>query len=596
MQTVNTSVQTGTRPGKWHEIYRQLMESVGEDAPGLRNAIGLLAVAAILQGLAFACLLPVLQTLLQGKSDAAWPWFILMTVTALAACVTQWLGQGFDYDGRMTGAIHRLRTRLGQQLRQMPLSQLQDKRTGEMGGTVLGKVDENLAYVLMIVGMIFSAVLTPLAAAFALLWIDWRMALALALVFPAILPLYHKFRPQMGLAARQLAEVEKLVASNTLEFVQGLAALRAACLTEEKSRKLADSFKVLETVQTRAHRRGSNPGLLVATVAELGLLLVVTLGVYRVVGGELALASLAAICIMVVRFAEPLANFVSFAGVFEIIETALQQVRALLDIKPLPQALPLRQPEQFDIRFESVRFAYNKEAAPLFDGLDATLPARSMTAIVGTSGAGKTTLTRLLMRHHDVNSGRVLIGNVDVRQIEPAVMNELVAVVFQDVYLFDDTVAANLRMARPDATDEVLQAAARAAQCLEFIERLPQGWQTRLSEIGSRLSGGERQRLSIARALLKDAPIIVLDEPTAALDPESEVAVQRAIDALVAHKTVIVIAHRLSTIAAADQILVVEHGGIVESGNHPTLLAQKGKYWRMWEAQNSIKHWRAANG
>ena len=214
-----------------------------------------------------------------------------------------------------------------------------------------------------------------------------------------------------------------------------------------------------------------------------------------------------------------------------------------------------------------------------------------MTALVGPSGSGKTTITRLLMRHADPQAGRILIGGVDLREMTPDVLNGLVSTVFQDVYLFDDTVIANIRMARPDASDEAVREAARAAQCLDFIERLPQGWDTRLGDIGARLSGGERQRISIARALLKDAPIVILDEPTAALDTESELAVQRAIDALVESRTVIVIAHRLSTIAAADRILVIDGGRLVQQGRHDELLAQEGRYRAMWAAQQRAKAW-----
>ena len=214
-----------------------------------------------------------------------------------------------------------------------------------------------------------------------------------------------------------------------------------------------------------------------------------------------------------------------------------------------------------------------------------------MTALVGPSGSGKTTITRLLMRHADPQAGRVLIGGVDLREMTPDVLNGLISTVFQDVYLFDDTVIANIHMARPDASDEAVREAARAAQCLDFIERLPQGWDTRLGDIGARLSGGERQRISIARALLKDAPIVILDEPTAALDTESELAVQQAIDALVESRTVIVIAHRLSTIAAADRVLVIDDGRLVQKGRHDELIAQQGRYRAMWSAQQRAKAW-----
>ena len=581
---------TTTTP--WRTTAAQLLRSVGEDAPGLRRSLWALAASAALQGLALACLVPVLQAALTHHDQTlAWCWTGAMALLALLSIAARWYAQGFDYDGRMARATHRLRTRLGEQLRRMPLEQLQDRRAGELNAMVLGSVDENLSYSLTIVNLIFVATITPATTALALLWIDWRMAAALALVFPALVPLYRWRRPALGRGMRILGEAHQQASGDVLEYAQGLPVLRAACQTGERARQLQASFAHLEKVQTIGHRKGAKPNLLIATVVEIGLLLVLGLGVLWVLDGSMTLATLAALCIITVRFSDPLSLVVAYTAILELIEAALERIEALLAIAPLPQTAPEATPQRFDVRFDGVTFQYAQADAPCLRGVDAQLPARSLTAVVGPSGSGKTTLTRLLLRHADPQGGRVLIGGVDVRQIAPATLQSLVSVVFQDVYLFDDTVLANIRMARPDASDAEVTEAARAAQCLDFIERLPQGWHTRLGDIGGRLSGGERQRISIARALLKNAPIVVLDEPTAALDTESEVAVQRAIDALVREKTVIVIAHRLSTIAGADQILVIEDGRVAQSGRHAGLLAAGGRYSAMWEAQARVKQW-----
>ncbi|MEO0599636.1 MAG: ATP-binding cassette domain-containing protein, partial [Chloroflexota bacterium] len=210
-------------------------------------------------------------------------------------------------------------------------------------------------------------------------------------------------------------------------------------------------------------------------------------------------------------------------------------------------------------------------------------------------GGGKTTLTKLITRYADPQKGCIKIGGIDIRSLKQQDLMQHISVVFQDVYLFDDTIRNNIRMAKPDATDDEVEAAAQTANCHEFISRLPDGYDTTVGEIGGALSGGERQRISIARAILKDAPIILLDEPTSALDTESEVAVQHAIDRLVEDKTVIVIAHRLSTVVAADLILVLEDGQIVERGDHNTLLDINGRYAAMWAAQQSARHWKVNN-
>jgi ATP-binding cassette subfamily B protein IrtB len=579
----------------WRATYHRLMRSAGANAPRMRASLSGLLAAAVLQGLALACLYPLLSSLTTSPIPrTALGWLVVMSATMLAATVVRWRAQSFEYDGALAETTHELRTRLGEQLRRVPLEFLQGKRAGEVNSTLLGNVDENLYHALAILNIIILALVTPLVTALATLAVDWRLGLVLLLVFPAIVPLYRWRRPALGRNMRDLADAHRRTNAEIVEYAQGLAALRASRCAGEKAARLRGGFDDLEELQAVAHRRASKPNVIIASIVELGLLLVLAAGVSWVIAGTLDVAVLAATLILVARFAEPLASFVSYTAAIDLIEAALERIEALLAVEPLPQKAPALIPDRYDVRFEGVTFQYARADAPVFRGLSAELPARSMTALVGPSGAGKTTLTRLLMRHVDPQGGRVEIGGVDVRQIPPEALNSLVSVVFQDVYLFDDTVRANIRMAKPEASDEEVAAAARAAQCLEFVERLPQGWHTRLGDIGGRLSGGERQRLSIARALLKDAPIVILDEPTAALDTESELAVQRAIDALVRDRTVIVIAHRLSTIAGADRILVIDGGGLAAQGRHDELLAGSPRYRAMWEAQQRVKEWRVA--
>lgn len=584
--------QPNARITPLRETWRQLMSSARSRAPQLRASLIGLGIGATVQGLALACLIPLFQTLIpQPNWLAALPWLLTMTGLMFVSMLIRWWAQGFDYRGDMVQNAHELRTDLGEQLRRLPLEQLQGKRAGEVTATVLGNVDENLSYLLTVANMMAHALITPVVVALAALWFDWRMGLLMLLVFPALIPLYRWRRPAYGRGMQILAEANERTSANILEYTQGLPVLRSACCTGENAERLQASFLHLEKIQIMGQKKGSKPNLILATVIELSILLVVVLGTLLVVQGSLNVAVLAALMVIVVRFAEPLATFVLYAKVIDLIEAALSKINAILRIKPLAQLTPTQFPQTHDVAFEGVSFSYANTDQPTLQNLDARLPTSSLTALVGPSGSGKTTLTRLLMRHADPQAGRVTIGGVDVRAIEPAQLNALISVVFQDVYLFDDTILANIRMARPDATDDEVQTAARAAHCHEFVTRLPEGYLTQVGDIGGRLSGGERQRISIARAILKNAPIVVLDEPTAALDTESEVAVQAAIDALVRDRTVIVIAHRLSTIAAADQILVIEGGQVVESGRHDELLTCAGRYARMWQAQKSVKNW-----
>lgn len=578
-----------TQLSAWWHTYRQLERVTGSQSRLFRRCCVSLLAAAVAQGLALACLFPLLSAFTHAAaSHEIAMWLVLMTFLSLLTLVLRWYGQGFEYRGQLAAATHELRMRLGEQLRNMPLTTLQSARAGDINALLLGSVDENLNYMLAIVNQLLLAIVTPVMIALVMLMVEWRLGVSLLLIFPAIVLLYRWRRPAFARTMQALAEANQQTSADIVEYVQGLAVLRTSCQQAERTSALRQRFQHLQQIQTSAHRSGVKPGAVVASVVELGLQGVLILGISGVVVGAWDIAIVAAMMMIVVRFSEPLATFVSYTAVLELINTALHRIDDLLAIEPLPVHRPVDVPLTYAITFEQVSFRYANEAEAVLDSVDIALPEKGMTALVGPSGSGKTTITRLLMRHADPQRGRVCIGGVDIRHMPTREVNRLISVVFQDVYLFDDSVLANIRMARPDASDAEVERAAEAAQCLDFIQRLPQGWQTRLGDIGGRLSGGERQRISIARALLKDAPIVILDEPTAALDTESELAVQRAIDKLVQDKTVIVIAHRLSTIVGAHRILVVENGGISQQGTHSELLRVEGRYRALWHAQQSI--------
>ncbi len=580
-----------------YTTWKQLMLTARSRAPRLRASIIGLGIAAALQGLALVCIVPLFRSVQHdGQWAAVLPWAGLMTAFMIASTAVRWIAQNFDYAGDMVESTHELRTELGEQLRRIPLEELQDKRAGEINATLLGNVDENLNYVLTVANLMANAMITPLAVAVVMLFIDWRIGVLLLLIFPLLLPFYRWRRPAFGRGMRALADANAQASAEMLEYAQGLAVLRAAGCAGDRAVRLNNSIEHLENIQVIGQQKGSKPNLMIASAMELGLLLVVSICAVLAFQGTLDVAILAAVIVMIVRFSEPLSSVILMTLVIDLMETALQKIQTLLEIKPLPQQLPEQKPEAFDVIFDDVSFHYAKAPKKaVLKGLNASLPARSLTALVGPSGSGKTTITRLILRHADPQQGAVRIGGTDIRSIAPDTLNGLVSVVFQDVYLFDDTIMANIRMARPSASDAEVEAAARTAHCHEFINRLPTGYQTNIGDLGGRLSGGERLRISIARAILKDAPIVILDEPTAALDTESEVAVQAAIDGLVQKRTVIVIAHRLSTIAAADRILVIEDGKLVEQGTHPELLKAEGRYAKMWQTQQQTQNWHARN-
>lgn len=569
------------------QLLATMLDAAGEQAPCLRLGLGLGVLTASLRGVAFLGFIPLFLALQQRDGWTALIWLASITALLLGASLSDWFSRAYDYDGHAAQAGDRLRRELGQHLRRIPLQALYRSRSGELNAAIAGSVDDVINYSLSIALMLVNAIVTPLVVGLGALLFDWRLGLVLLLVFPAVLPVYFWVRPAMTRNRDTLADAQAVLNAETVELIQGLPVLKAANSVGEKAARFNQAVVQVERVQCQAMRAEAPANLLLASMVEIGIMLIAGLGLWLMSGGDLSLMVLAGLLVAVVRFAEPLSIFISMMSVLEIMQSAYLRLQALQTIEPLPQQTPTRTPSSCDIRLTNLSFQYANQDEWALRGVDLTIAANALTALVGPSGCGKTTLIRMLMRYADPQQGSVQIGGVDIRQIEPDALNRLIAVVFQDVYLFDDSIMANIRMGRADASDAEVQAAARAAHCHEFIQRLPQGYYTQVGDIGGNLSGGEKQRISIARALLKDAPIVVLDEPTAALDTQSELAVQQAIDALVQDKTVIVIAHRLSTIVAAQQIVVLVDGQVQEQGNHAELLAQAGRYASLWHTQQA---------
>ncbi|MFJ7899583.1 ABC transporter ATP-binding protein [Streptomyces sp. NPDC096198] len=435
-------------------------------------------------------------------------------------------------------------------------------------------------------------VTVPAVLGLVVLVLDWRLGLVLLAGTCAALPLVRQIQRRSGSGFREVDEAEGETAARIVEHVQGLPVLKATGQAGADSPRLLPVLTRQRHTQAATNRSAALPVAGAQLIVQLALVALVSLGAALVLDARLTPATLLAITVAAARFAEPLSLAAVMTKLFELSEAALARIDDVLSVRPLPVPAGGQPPTSHDIRFEHVSFTYDGRNEPTLNDVDFTVPERSLTALVGPSGSGKTTVTRLIGRYADPQRGRVRIGGVDLSRLDPDEVLTHIAVVFQDVYLFDDTIRANIALARPDATDAEIQEAARAAGIHDFVATLPDGYATRVGEIGSALSGGERQRISIARAFLKDAPIVLLDEPTAALDSTSETVVQEAIDRLVDGKTVIVVAHRLSTVVGADQILVVEDGRITQRGNHTDLLAASdGRYARMWAAQAAARHW-----
>jgi ATP-binding cassette, subfamily B, bacterial IrtB/YbtQ len=305
------------------------------------------------------------------------------------------------------------------------------------------------------------------------------------------------------------------------------------------------------------------------------------LGAFLALGGDLGAAEALAVLVLAARCADPLLSLSDIGGKIRGARSVLAQLDAVLRAEPLPESPAPVRPTGSGVEFDSVTFRYGEHA--VLDEVSLSVPEGRRLAVVGPSGAGKSTLLALIARFHDVDAGAVRVGGVDVRDIGTEALMARIAIVFQDVYLFDGTIEENVRLGRPGADGAAMRAAASAARLDEVVERLPDGWDTRVGEGGALLSGGERQRVSIARALLKDAPVVLLDEVTSALDPVNEAAVHEGIERLVAGRTVVMVAHRMRTVRRADHVVFLDGGRIVEEGGHDELLGLGGRYADFWE-------------
>ena len=305
----------------------------------------------------------------------------------------------------------------------------------------------------------------------------------------------------------------------------------------------------------------------------------------------LPFATWLAVLLIGTGMAEALLPYISLYHLIEQGKISAERIIEVLDAPVLPVLAPPQTPKDASVSFHHVHFRYPGRAENALTDISFTAPAGSLTALVGSSGAGKTTVARLIPRFWDADSGSIRIGGADIRHLIPEALMAQVAFVFQDNFLFSGTIADNIRLGTPDASDGEVEAAARAAQCHDFIMTLPDGYQTAVGERGATLSGGERQRITIARAILQNRPILILDEATAFADAENEALLMRALAALMQDKTVLMIAHRLATIRHATQILVFDHGQLVEQGDHASLIAQNGRYTRLWQASQTAQNW-----
>ncbi|MGW0252146.1 ABC transporter ATP-binding protein [Nocardia goodfellowii] len=559
------------------------------DRPRFVRWIGLILAFSVLQGLCVLLVVPVLRSLLDGDRDAAITWLTVLAVTTAAAAVV-FYAQAMDGQRIANDLLLGMHHRIGDHLTRLPLGWFGADRTGRLTHSVSQGTMSIGAVPAHLMQPVISGAVTPVVVAVGMFVFDWRLGVAL-LVAGGVLLVTHRW--SQNAIARSFGAIDATAveaAGRIVEFAQNQPTLRAFGRRGESNRLLDDAL----TGQRRAYgemNRNAVTALLTFSVAvQAAFLGLMAAGVALALGGSLDAAELIALLVLITRFAGPLLELVDHSAALRMAAENLDRIDEVLDVQPLPEGDRASAVAPGQVSFEQVCFGYDDRTVLR----DITFEAEpgTLTAIVGPSGAGKTTLLRLVARFWEVNTGAVRVGGVDVRDLSTEALMSQLAMVFQDVYLFDDTIEANIRIGRPDATGAEIREAARLARVDEIVDRLPDGWSTRVGEGGVSLSGGERQRVSIARALIKQAPIVLLDEATAALDPDNEAAVGAAVRTLAEQRTLLVVAHRLHTVAAADQILVLDEGGIAQRGTHADLIERPGRYQDFWRERERAQGWR----
>jgi len=558
----------------------------------LRTMLALQGAQGVLQGLGFLFVVPLLGALMDRPAHWGQLWFSIAAIGVTVGVHHVLLAWSTSLGYRVgTDVLTGLHTRIGNHLATLPLGWFGAGRTGPVGRLVAKDAVDVADFPAHMLRHIVVGVTAPATLIVGSYLSDWRIGIALTVgaVLCAL-----ALRMYMGIVHRNDAEYDHDIgatASRIVEYARLQPTLRAyGVLTRRELGTLEESLARQQRSQSRLTIRGAWGLIGCFGTMQLVLTTVIAFTVVLTLRGELALPTMIGLLIITLRMIDPISQLGDLAGHVQVTADAIVRVRELLAVPPLPEPDREVTPASADIELRGVRFGYDG-GAPVINGVDAIIPNGSITAIVGPSGSGKTTLLRLIGRFFDVDDGSILLGRYDLREIGTGRVAHLTAQVFDDAYLFEGTIADNLRMADPGATQGQLDRVAAVARLDEVIERLPDGWDTRVGEAGSALSGGERQRVAIARALLKDAPVVLLDEATAALDAVNEAAVTAAIGELARDRTVVVVAHRLSTVMGADQILVFDDGRITARGRHDQLVTAGGTYTRFWEERLRARGW-----
>ncbi len=582
-------------------MLKPLLELLGDDAPVLHRYVWMAVFYGLLSGLTLTTLVPVLGHLLANDLRGAALW-LLLTLAGMAVC---WAcRRRVERAGVAVGValLQGARQRIGDHVARLPLGWFTTQNTGHLGHVITQGMMAVAQLPAHVFTPVISGAVTPLVIVAALFAVHWPLGL-IALLGLAVLAGALLLSARLGQRTDRAFQRHFADASQRMvEFAQAQSVLRAFNGEGGGTQLLEQALERQRQSGLRLIYQSSLSVVLNTWVVQVifaALLIAAALWLNGLMGDTRDNASVIAVVVALLlssRYIEPLLDVAGYAEILRSASGQLDAVQAIFAARPLPEPDQPQPPRDGSIELRAVSMAYAPDQPDVLHDVSLRIEPGSMTALIGASGSGKTTLVRLIARFFDAREGCVLVGGVDVRHMSDSQLAGQISQIFQDCYLFQGSIADNIRIGKPTANaDEILEAAQQAGLG-ELVGRLPQGLDTPVGEGGARLSGGERQRIAIARALIKEAAILLVDEATAALDAENQHVIARTLARLRGQRTLVVIAHQLSTVSMADRIVVLDHGRVVEQGTPAALLAAKGRYAKFLEQRRAAKGWRVASG
>lgn len=572
-------------------VFKKIWDFAGEEQGNIKKSIGLGFVNAIFHAFQIYAIFVVLFAVVGDNVTigTAVQGVVIMAVSIIGEIITQYYSQLQRVHAGYFMAVNK-RIQIGDKLKRVPMGYFNQNSLGEITAvstTTLSNVETTAPVVLVTTlgGFINSIVFTVAMFAF-----DYRIGLLVIAAFGIFLVVTSAMEKKTRINAPLRQKAQENLIEKGLEVIQGLSVIKAFNLTKDKNRPMIEAIEGSCQENLKMERAMSPYLWLQSVILDLFSVVIMISSVYFYLNGTMRLEFTLMMIVAAFMIFGEMKSAGSGMATLRLTEVSIDRANELDQVPMMDEGNIETEPEHYNIEFKDVSFGYDHRR--ILDKVNFEIKENTMTAIVGPSGSGKSTICNLISRFWDVEEGQILIGNRNVKEYSLNGLMNNISMVFQNVYLFEDTIENNIKFGCPDATREQVRAAAEKACCDDFIQRLPEGYETMIGEGGTSLSGGEKQRISIARAILKDSPIVIFDEATANVDPENEDKLQNAIEELTKDKTIIMIAHRLKTVRNANQILVVNDGQIVQQGTHEQLIKEEGIYSNFIGNRKEANSWK----